>query len=519
MKNTIIKISVAWAIAFAISFSAEADQAVPETWKTGQTTKTSRSISTGSTLPSNNMVDIRVLDENIWVGTNKGVGRFTPTAGSSDPIEGTWLSFNQSDGLGRGGVSALVTSFVPGLGSIVAAATIFDTTTGLGDFQAGGGIAISDNNGENWLWMPQPIDSLDETEFEPTVTNIQNTTWDLGFLGNRLWAASWGGGLRYLELSPDMTEEDLVWVNQPPDTNDFNVQANLNHLAFSIAVMDTLLWVGSAGGINLSNDNGETWQHFTHSSTNEATVSGNWAPAMAAQITTSGKHVLWAATRSTQNSGSDATQFNGVSKSEDFGATWQRVLGGINEPVLVNNFAFDDSVVFAASNDGLYKSTDFGETWGLFPDIYDPISGERTYRPEVYGALFALDRLWRGGPEGLAVSPDYGNSWRIIRTYPVPGEGSTPDAYAYPVPFSPNRYPALRFQYEMDNSGKVSLEIYDFAMELVVRPVKNEWRTAGPHTEAWDGKGPGGSEIANGVYFFRIAGGGEERWGKLLILD
>ena len=79
-------------------------------------------------------------------------------------------------------------------------------------------------------------------------------------------------------------------------------------------------------------------------------------------------------------------------------------------------------------------------------------------------------------------------------------------------------YRVVRFHYNMKSPGTVTLELYDFAMELLIRPVRDEYRAAGENDEFWDGLAPEGREIANGAYFFRIIGGGEERWGKLLIL-
>jgi len=293
------------------------------------------------------------------------------------------------------------------------------------------------------------------------------------------------------------------------------VLAHLNHRAFSVAVMDTLLWVGTAGGVNLSYDNGETWQNFQHSSTNDNSLTGNFVPALGVQITPDGKKILWAATWTAEGQ----SEFFGVTKSENLGVTWTRVLGSPEEPVRAHNFAFDGSLVYVATDDGLLKSADFGATWGKFPPIRDEVSGERMYNPEIYSVASGLGRFWAGGPEGLAVSVDNGLSWRMLRTFPTPGQGNTPDSYAYPNPYSPSRFSALRFQYRLDHADRVTLEIYDFAMELLSRPVNGEMRCAGDHSEVWDGYGPGGQEVANGVYFYRLSGGGKDRWGKILILD
>lgn len=466
--------------------------------------------STGDKLPSNSVIDLEVQAPYLWAATGDGLARFLPVP-NGEANEGMMTAIGAEEGFGRGGVSGLAVSTTTQGDTIVWAATAIDTSIGGTSYAAGGGVGYSLDHGASWTWMPQPVDPRDAEGYKPTVTNVQNVTYDIGILGDRAWIASWGGGLRYYDLS----DAEPHWVNQPPDTNSFDVLAHLNHRAFSVSVMDTLLWVGSAGGVNLSRDRGETWQRFQHSSTSDNSLTGNFVPALGSQITASGKHILWAATWTAEGQ----TEFYGVTKSEDLGITWTRVLGTPEEPVRAHNFAFQDSVVYVATDDGFLKSVDYGATWGKFPSIRDAVSGERMYSTEVYSAASGLGRLWVGGPEGLAASTDGGLSWRLERTFPAPGEGSTPDTYAYPNPFSPSRFSVVRFQYRLDRADRVTLEIYDFAMELLIRPVNGAMRSAGDHSEVWDGYGPGGREIANGVYFYRLSGGGKDRWGKILVLD
>ncbi len=465
--------------------------------------------------PSNSIIDLEVFGPYLWAATGKGLGRFLPSAGPAYPVAGHWNNIGPQDGFGRGGVSGLAVGTVPSGETILWAATALDTTIDGASFSAGGGVGYSLDLGNTWTWMPQPTDPRDEESFSPTTTNVQNVTFDIELLGSRVWIASWGGGLRYL----DMAADEPVWVNQPPDTNSFDVLAHLNHRAFSIAVMpledDTLLWVGTAAGVNLSRDNGETWQNFGYSATSEATLSGNFITALAVQRTASGKNILWAASWAAEGTG----EYYGITKTEDFGVTWQRVYGSPEEPVRAHNFAFDDSVVYACSDLGLLKSADYGESWGLFPPISDPEAREYAYDPEVFSAAVGWNRLFVGGPEGLGISADGGLTWRLLRTAAGAGPSGAAGAFAYPNPFSPDRHGVVRVQYSLPRDDFVTLEIYDYAMELVIRPVRDGWRPAGIRNEAWNGRGPGGREIANGVYFARLLAGGEEHWAKILLMD
>ncbi|MCB2198412.1 hypothetical protein KQI63_03350 [bacterium] len=477
---------------------------------TAQLTPTPRTLSGQDKLPSNSIIDLELFGPYLYGATGEGLTRFRPVPGG-EPSEGGWLQPTLADGFGRGGVSGLAIGTTSDGDTVVWAATALDTSIAGESYAAGGGVGYSLDHGQTWSWMGQPVDDRDDEEISPTVTSVQNVTYDIGFLEDRAWIASWGGGLRYY----DMNNPDQGWVNHPPDTDSYDVLEHLNHRAFSVSVMDTLLWVGTAAGVNLSRDNGETWQNFAHVPGSESSLSGNFVPSLGSQITSSGKRIIWAGTWSAESS----TEYYGVSKSEDLGVTWTRVLGSTDEPVRAHNFAFQDSVVYVCTDDGLLKSVDYGETWGRFPAIRDLNTGERTYEPEIYSAAYGQDRLFVGGPEGLGVSADGGLTWDLLRSFPTPGESGQPDSYAYPNPFSPSRFAVVRFQYTLDSADNVTLEIYDFALELLIRPVKDAFRAAGDHSEVWDGRGPGGREIANGVYFYRLTGGGKERWGKVLVLD
>lgn len=72
----------------------------------------------------------------------------------------------------------------------------------------------------------------------------------------------------------------------------------------------------------------------------------------------------------------------------------------------------------------------------------------------------------------------------------------------YPNPF--NSSTSIKFQ--LQNSGYVSLNIYNSAGQLVKRLI-NEWQTAGEHYANWDGTDESGQPVASGTYIYQLKAG------------
>lgn len=459
--------------------------------------------SMGTQIPSNSINDIVSFGNDIWVATGNGLAK-TSDHGA------TWKIFTQQNGLGKGSVSAI--AMVEGL---IWVATAYDTTTPLGTFPAGGGLSWSTDNGKTWHWIPQPMDSREETRYKPTTTNIQNLTYDIEIVvqgtDTTVWIASFGGGLR------KSSDRGKTWDVVTVDGHPFDALGFLTHRAFSVFFDGVSLWVGTAGGIHQSFDYGKTWITYTHQNQTRP-ISGNFVVAIATQKTEE-REIVWAGTVNAL----DSTEFRAVSKSEDNGLTWSTHLSG----VFAYNFAFDGSKVFVATDQGLYYSPDYGETWSLFPQIRDPETGEAFYGVEMYSV--AVDQeggLWVGGSEGLAYTPNLGLTWRIFRSFPIPGEKGQPKTYAYPNPFSPlgthlegKSEGYVRFQYTVTKPGSVTVLVYDSGLHLVRTVVQGKERSQGSFSEVWDGKNDLGEVVANGVYFYRIEIGNETPiWGKVMVI-
>lgn len=444
-------------------------------------------------LASNTVTDILVHGNTIWFGTGDGLSR-TADQGQS------FVSFGVDQGIGKGSLSALIVS-----DEVVWVATGFDTLTEFGQLQAGGGLAYSLDDGETWTSVPQP-----------GVTNVQNITFDIALRGSEVWITSFGGGLR---KSVDLGQS---WEIVTPDSFIFDPANILNHRAFSVITVDSILWVGTAAGINKSTDGGSTWTNFNHANQLEP-ISGNFVVALANQRF-HGEDIIWAATVETTVESEDLTEFRGISWSEDQGFTWRTALRG----EFAHNFAFDDSVVYVVTDNGLYKSIDGGGTWALFPNIVNANGTRRILTHEYFAVgVSSGHTVWVGTADGLAKTFDNGLSWEIFQTFEPTAQQSSPRTYAYPNPFSPSVHNILdgmghvRIQYNTTQTTRVTLKIYDFAMQLVTTVVENKARPAGDDFyEIWDGRDSRGVQVDNGVYFYRLDLDDEGSfWGKVIVLN
>jgi len=113
----------------------------------------------------------------------------------------------------------------------------------------------------------------------------------------------------------------------------------------------------------------------------------------------------------------------------------------------------------------------------------------------------------------------FGQTWEVIRAYqPV---GRTASTYAYPNPFSPDDE-VVRLHYSVGSTqGTVTIEIFDFGMNRVRTIVKDAPRSSSfEYDEIWDGRDDENTQVANGVYFYRVViNSGDPTWGKIMVLQ
>ncbi len=223
---------------------------------------------------SNSISKIVTVGDTIWLGTSRGVSV------SYDNGE-NWNDFYQSEAFGEESISAL--GYYNG---IIWAATGHDTVISDQSVDTGSGIRFSTDGGETWVTIPQSVDDpgdslltygINTIRALPVTVAQQNIIWDISFTPNKIWIASWAGGIRWNYIDSLIINPEQNWhrVILPPDNlasispsdtltfalqnarGRFGNEEHLNHLGFSVlGVNDSLVYCGTAGGINKSTDGG-----------------------------------------------------------------------------------------------------------------------------------------------------------------------------------------------------------------------------------------------------------------------
>jgi hypothetical protein len=83
----------------------------------------------------------------------------------------------------------------------------------------------------------------------------------------------------------------------------------------------------------------------------------------------------------------------------------------------------------------------------------------------------------------------------------------------HPNPFNPS----TTIRYYLPEQSRVTLDVFDVAGRLVVRLVEMH-DEQGYKTVRWDGRDGAGSEIASGMYFYRLVAGKEILTRKMIML-
>lgn len=488
----------------------------------------SLSDSTVSTIqlpPSNSVSHIIVQDSTIWIGTGKGLAK-SQNGGRS------WQSFRSNSKFANDGIFAAVIR-----DSIIWASTGFSKDLNGSSVQTGSGYAYSTDDGVTWQHADQKLDTrgdsllpygppdyLDTLRILPVIVPEQNVTFDISLSPGKVWIASWASGLRYSRtdsiewkrvlLPPDNRDRIAPRTLSSGDTLRFyaDPRQNNNFLAFSVLAIDNdTIWCGTAGGVNKSTDGGVSWVRFTHRN-QAAPILSDWVIAIKEQRFQSKKRIWTTNWRAEEQS----EEF-GVSYTDDGGRTWKNLLRGVK----AYEFAFRDSIAYIATDQGLYRTDDGGFTFTRNGTIIDQTTRQMITKSAIFAADRLVDTVWAGTDDGLVSTIDnasnpFGSSWKIYRTHEQAGSSRT--TYSYPNPFSPN-LEITRIHYSAQNTNNVSVDIFDFGMNLVRTIIRNAARNSGELDEIWNGLNDGGKPVANGVYFYRVKIGGDEPlWGKIMVL-
>ena len=499
-----------------------------------------------NTMLSNVVTEVIIQADNlVWLGTGLGISIISDSL-SVKTLQDTLDLINGSytTRIPRGGISAMTTGDQGGPYEKFMFAAAAGSEN---DIPIGKGIVFTTDATDstiNWIYYDQPIDdALSDTipfgdigfvAVLPVTVPQANVTYDMDLSEEFAWTASWAGGLRRFKFS------DQVWERVPlPMDNQYELTTckdtsyiriggkyvlkdyylnprdpldggNHNHKAFSVLSYSDTIWVGTANGINrgiLGSGNCIDWKHYSYPMDN---LSGNFVVGLEIQRL-NGKRIIWAATVNAD----DPTEKRGISYTIDDGLSWNTALLGER----IYNIAAFDSLVFAASANGLWKTED-GINWALYKPAHQaiPVPNTAIYdldevlADEVYSVAFdnrsyyGDGSIWIGTGDGAAHSYDLdGLNWKIFRA-----EYDINEDYAYPNPFSPYTHNVLndngyvRFHTnEWPGTFVIDIDIYNFAMEKVYATSFDK-RISSSGTLKWDGRDQQGVYVHNGVYFVKL---------------
>jgi hypothetical protein len=108
-------------------------------------------------------------------------------------------------------------------------------------------------------------------------------------------------------------------------------------------------------------------------------------------------------------------------------------------------------------------------------------------------------------------------TWSSSLVTAVTDEASTPGGFSlgqnYPNPFNPQ----TRIRYEVPESGRVVLVVFNMLGETVRRLV-DEHQAAGTHALEWDGRDDAGRPLAAGTYLYRLQAAAGTEMRKMLLI-
>jgi photosystem II stability/assembly factor-like uncharacterized protein len=170
-------------------------------------------------------------------------------------------------------------------------------------------------------------------------------------------------GKTWTEASPDLTRNEKSKQGQPgvPFTNEAVGAENYGTLSYVVESPHEkgVLITGSDDGlVQLTKDNGKTWQNITPTGLSECLIN-------AIEVSPHNKSTLYIAT--TRYKFNNHTP--GLYKSNDYGKTWQAINNGLPATAftrVVREDAVQKDLLFAGTETGLYISYNGGLNWHAF---------------------------------------------------------------------------------------------------------------------------------------------------------
>jgi hypothetical protein len=168
------------------------------------------------------------------------------------------------------------------------------------------------------------------------------------------------------------------------------------------------------------------------------------------------------------------------------------------------------------ANWDLYFSNDGGSTWQpIVTDLADSVL-EYNWTVPAEATNSGQVKVTQDNDTGVDYS-DASSSFTIDVSTGIKKSHNLPDEFvlhpAYPNPFNPT----TTIRYELFESARVSLKIYNMVGEEIITLV-NDTQPPGEKLVLWDAKNNLGQIVASGIYFYQLQVNGEVRTKKLIFM-
>lgn len=502
------------------------------------------------TIRQNSVTSLESSGNRLWIGP--GLNNIRENSGDIFIPETADSVFD-----GRGRVFSLETNqdrIVAGLG--------FNTQSGENSVQTAMGFYETLNIGADWRFIPFPLDPP-PPEGECTATSVgppcdleftyggetyiqtritvpqQSPPFETEFSGNTIMSAAWASGIirsldggetwerlilppsNVTDFTPDNTYRWQSQAGSEGTVERYDPRSDNNLLGFGLLIDDTgRVWAGTAAGINISENaltaprDSVAWKRVTPNGRPDGLL-GNWIVNIRQQP---GTDKIW---MSTWNASSNPDDRFGLVYTDDGGETFSQFLEGER----INDIGFHENKIYVAADRGLFISDDDGDTWRRIGQIRS--SNQFIKKDANYFALSATDNtIWVGTSDGLASSSDGGETWSILRVnMPLQGgniyqeDAPNVETYAYPNPYSPDVHDLVRIKYDIQNSGRSTLRIFDFSMNKVFEQQSGQISQSGSFEFTWNGTDSYGRVVSTGSYIYVIDTPDGRADGKILLID
>lgn len=392
---------------------------------------------------------------------------------------------------------------------------------------------------------PVVLRSREEADTIFTPMRIDENNNDVNFIGDTAVVVG-EEGLRYTWTGLDS------WSTYQVHSDNDNINADVINV---MAINGDTIFIGTDNGFAISNDRGVTYDIFrantdslsadfviNYTSTNTSLppvyygLTGDFIPALGVQHIENEWARVWVSCRPA-HSGSEGISVGLVVAYDDSGnvvdrdspevVRFERSWASVYGDGFAWNFAFNGDSVFAATNGGLlFNYGDTGLTWDTI-ELVDT-SGVPLVLPgtPIYAVEVVDNSLWVGTGDRTLRLNLLDTLLRVDLSLYVVDSASPPDqVYAFPVPFSHSQDLGVDFHFTVEREASITLEIYDFAMNLVTRVIDNQlylpgiYPAAGTQRRTWDGRNDRRDQVAVGMYYFKVEySTGEARWGKLAVI-